>query len=74
MDKLKRNYAPLFIAGTAVFFLATAYRFVFKKESDTISETAPKPTSGSAEQNHHNVTPMVTTHPAPQTPVIHRYE
>ena len=74
MDKLKRNYAPLFIAGTAVFFLATAYRFVFKKESEKAPETTPKKTSVSAEQANNNVTPIVMTHQEAPTPVIHLYE
>ena len=32
INKFRRFYAPVFIAGTTVFFLASAYRFVFKSD------------------------------------------
>lgn len=43
----KRHYAPLFIAGSAIFVLASAWRFVFKADQadapapDAAVQTSP---------------------------------
>lgn len=68
MKRFNTKIAPLFIAGTAIFALGTAFKYIFLNDDEEKQPVKPKSKDDINAQDHLQTENDVQSTPEPETP------